>query len=73
QPDRLLGRPIYTSAFMPEAASDAKPIIFGDLSYYWIADRTARTFKRLDERCFYGFAVHVRAGLVVLGLSADDL
>ena len=49
EPDRLLGRPIYTSTFMPEAASDAKPIMFGDLSYYWIADRTTRTFKRLDE------------------------
>ena len=24
-------------------------IMFGDLSYYWIADRTTRTFKRLDE------------------------
>ena len=49
EPDRLLGRPIYTSTFMPEAKSEAKPIMFGDLSYYWIADRTTRTFKRLDE------------------------
>lgn len=49
QPDRLLGRPIYTSAFMPEIAGGAKAILFGDLSYYWIADRTSRTFKRLDE------------------------
>ena len=49
QPDTLLNRPVYTSTFMPEAASDAKPIMFGDLSYYWIADRTTRTFKRLDE------------------------
>ena len=49
EPDRLLGRPIYNSTFMPEAKSEAKPIMFGDLSYYWIADRTTRTFKRLDE------------------------
>ncbi len=49
QPDRLLGRPIYTSTFMPEIAAGAKAILFGDLSYYWIADRTSRTFKRLDE------------------------
>ncbi len=49
EPDRLLGRPIYTSTFMPEIESGAKVIAFGDMSYYWIADRTARTFKRLDE------------------------
>ena len=49
EPDRLLGRPIYTSAFMPAMAAGEKPIIFGDLSYYWIADRETRVFKRLDE------------------------
>ena len=49
EPDRLLGRPIYTSTFMPEIGSGARAIAFGDMSYYWIADRTARTFKRLDE------------------------
>ena len=34
---------------MPAMAAGEKPIIFGDLSYYWIADRTGRTFKRLNE------------------------
>ena len=31
-------------------AADAKPVIFGDLSYYWIGDRQGVTFKRLNER-----------------------
>ncbi len=35
----LLGRPVYTSAFMPAMAASAKSILFGDLSYYWVADR----------------------------------
>ena len=26
-----------------------KPIAFGDFSYYWIADRQGRSFKRLNE------------------------
>ena len=27
----------------------AKTIAFGDFSYYWIADRQSRSFKRLNE------------------------
>ena len=49
QPDRILGRPIYTSGFMPTMAAGAKAVAFGDFSYYWIADRQARTFQRLNE------------------------
>lgn len=49
QPDTLLNRPVYTSSFMPAIAAGAKSILFGDLSYYWVADRTSRSFKRLNE------------------------
>lgn len=48
-PDTLLGRPVYTSAYMPVAAAGAKTIAFGDFKYYWIADRQGRSFKRLNE------------------------
>lgn len=48
-PDMLMGRPVYTSAYMPVMAASAKTIIFGDLSYYWIADRQSRSFKKLNE------------------------
>lgn len=48
-PDMILGRPIQTSAFMPKIEASAKTIAFGDLSYYWIADRQGRSFKRLGE------------------------
>ena len=34
---------------MPAIAADAKTIAFGDFSYYWIADRQGRSFKRLNE------------------------
>ena len=49
QPDTILNRPIYTSAYMPELGSGNKIMLFGDLSYYWIADRQGRSFQRLNE------------------------
>ena len=49
QPDTLLNRPIYTSSYMPAIAASNKVILFGDLGYYWVADREGRSFKRLNE------------------------
>jgi HK97 family phage major capsid protein len=34
---------------MPVLAASAKSIVFGDFSYYWVADRQGRAFKRLNE------------------------
>ena len=48
-PDTLLGRPVRTSAFMPALAAGSKSVLFGDLSYYWVADRQGRSFRRLGE------------------------
>ena len=48
-PDTILGRPVRTSAYMPAMAAGAKTVAFGDFSYYWIADRQGRSFKRLNE------------------------
>ena len=48
-PDTILNRPVYTSGFMPTIATGNKTILFGDLGYYWVADREGRSFKRLNE------------------------
>lgn len=48
-PDTILGRPVKTSAYMPAIAAGAKTVAFGDFTYYWIADRQGRSFKRLSE------------------------
>lgn len=48
-PDTILGRPVYTSSYVPTIAAGAKTIAFGDFSYYWIADRAGRNFKKLTE------------------------
>ena len=54
EPEKILGYPVFTSSFMPEAptaqTASGKPIcLFGDFSRYYIADRGTRTFKPLYE------------------------
>jgi len=51
QPDRVLGRPYITSAYMPDAGESplASPVVFGDLMNYTIADRTGFRIQRLNE------------------------
>lgn len=49
QPDRLLGYELRTTPSAPTMAAGALAIAFGDFGYYWIADRGARTFRRLNE------------------------
>ena len=48
--ETLLGKPVFTSPFMPEMKAGLKPVLFGDLNFYWIGDRQGVTFKRLNER-----------------------
>ncbi len=48
-PDTILNRPLYTSSYVPAIAAAAKTVAFGDFSYYWVADRQGRVFKRLNE------------------------
>lgn len=47
--DTILNRPLYTSSYVPAIEAGAKTIAFGDFSYYWVADRQGRVFKRLNE------------------------
>jgi HK97 family phage major capsid protein len=58
--DSVLGYRIVLSDWMPTMAASAKTIAFGDFSYYWIADRQGRTFKRLNEL----FAVNGQVGFL---------
>lgn len=60
RPDMIFGRPVYTSRYMPEVATGAKVMLFGDLKWYWIADRTTRTFQRLNEL----YAEHGQIGFI---------
>ncbi len=57
EPDRILNRPYKTSIYVPELAAGNRVMSFGDYSYYWIADRQGRSFKRLNE--LYATTGHV--------------
>lgn len=48
-PASLFGRPVLIDEFMPDVAANDFPILFGDLSYYGIAERAGLSFIRLDE------------------------
>ena len=48
-PDTILNRPYKTSSYVPEIKADNRCMAFGDFSYYWVADRQGRSFKKLNE------------------------
>ena len=49
QPDTLLNQRVLTSNYMPLPAAGNKAILYGDYSYYWLADREGRSLQRLNE------------------------
>ena len=49
EPDRLLGYPVYSSAYMPAVEAGKTVIAFGDYSYYNIGDRGTRSLQELKE------------------------
>lgn len=49
EPDRLLGYPVFTSAYAPAIAAGQPVIAFGDFSYYNIGDRGTRSIAALHE------------------------
>lgn len=49
EPDRLLGYPVYTSAYVPSVSAGQPVIAFGNFSFYNIGDRGTRSFAALHE------------------------
>lgn len=75
EPDMLLGKPVVISHDMATMAASAKSVLFADFSYYWIADRSGRVFKRMDELYAangqVGFRAHQRVdGKLTLAAAA---
>ncbi|MBI5870222.1 MAG: phage major capsid protein [Actinobacteria bacterium] len=46
----ILGRPYYTSSFISTMEASAKSVVFGDFSFYKIANRGGIVFQRLVEK-----------------------
>lgn len=71
EPDRLCGYPYVINQNMPQPVAGAfvtasTPLLFGDMSYYWIRDVRGFSVIRLDER----YADHFQVGF--LGFSRHD-
>lgn len=47
--DTLFGKPVVISNEMPSIGTSAKPVAFGDFSYYWIVSRFPMSVKVLKE------------------------
>ena len=45
----ILGKPVAISCDMPSVKAGAKPVVFGDFSYYWIIDRSPVSIQALKE------------------------
>lgn len=48
--DTILGKRVFISNDMPSANAGEMPIVFGDLSYYWIIDRSPVSIQTLKEK-----------------------
>lgn len=48
-PDMLFNQRVLMSNYMPLIATGNKVILYGDFSYYWLAEREGRTLERLNE------------------------
>jgi HK97 family phage major capsid protein len=46
---RLMGKPVITNNSMAAIATTAKTVLFGDFSYYWIAEWEGLQLQRLNE------------------------
>lgn len=47
--DTIFGKEVLISPYMPSIKSGKKPIIFGDLSFYWIIERKPLAIQVLSE------------------------
>jgi hypothetical protein len=46
----ILGKKVVISNFMPSEEFDSTPIVFGDLSYYWIVCKSPLSVRALHEQ-----------------------
>lgn len=60
-PDSLLGKPIYTDPYMPATAVNAKSVVFGDFSRYFVRMAGGIRFERSDEYAFNADLITYRA------------
>lgn len=71
-PDRMLGYPVLTDPYMPATAVNAKSVIFGDLSTYYVRLVNGVRFERSDDFKFDTDQVAFRCLMRGDGLLLDQ-
>ena len=61
QPDTILGKPVLTDPNVPTPAANAKSVIFGDMSQFFVRLAGGVRFERSDEFAFNSDLVTFRA------------
>ena len=72
RPDSLLGKPVFSDPSIAVEAIDAKSIIFGDISRYFVRLAGGVRFERSDDYAFNTDLVSFRAILRADGELADQ-
>ncbi|MEB0001607.1 phage major capsid protein [Cryobacterium sp. RTC2.1] len=70
-PDLILGRPVFGDPNMAAPAIGAKPILFGDISAYWVRFVNSLRIERSDQALFGTDQVAFRGVLRADGLLTD--
>jgi len=70
-PDRILGRPVITDHNMADMAVNAKTVLFGDFSGYYIRDVGSMRFERSDHFAFSSDLVTFRSIMRTDGKLVD--
>jgi HK97 family phage major capsid protein len=70
-PDTLLGKSVHTDPFMPGTAVNAKSVVFGDFSRYFVRMAGGIRFERSDEYAFNTDLITFRALLRADGALID--
>jgi HK97 family phage major capsid protein len=71
RPPQLLGAPVYRDPSVAAVATNAKSVIFGDLSRYWVRIVNGVRFERSDEFAFQADLVSFRCIVRLDGALID--
>jgi HK97 family phage major capsid protein len=70
-PDTILGKPVFTDPFVPGVALNAKSVVFGDMSQYFVRMVNGVRFERSDDFAFNSDLVTYRCLLRADGVLVD--
>jgi len=71
EPDRILGKPVFGDPNMAAPAAGATPIVFGDMSKYWVRFVNSLRVERSDQAAFATDQVAFRGILRADGILTD--